>query len=257
MINSVKQQIVLDAEKLGLRPGDTVLMHSSLKSLGVEGITPKELLDGLSEALAVGAVGSGTLILPALSYEHCNPQNRVFDYYKTPSNVGAIPEYFRTEYPGVLRSLCPTHSCCAIGRFAEEITSTQHLDTTPCGKNSPFRKVRELGGKLLFLGCGTKPNTSMHAVEELVEPDYLWGGEYEYTLYDRDGKEHKMLCKAHGFENVTQRYDRIEELLEGGEIKRGKILGADCVLMDASAVWEKGEKALRNNQHHFIDRYQS
>ena len=209
----------------------------------------------MAEVLGVGEDDGGTLVLPALSYEHCNPNNTVFDYHKTPSNVGAIPEFFRTSFSGVIRSLCPTHSCCAVGAKAQYITQSHHLDTTPCGENSPFRKLYELGGKLLFVGCGTTPNTSMHAVEELTEPSYLWGGSYEYTLVDKDQKTYKMQCKAHGFADVIQRYDRIESLLSNtsGEVAYGKVLDADCVLMDTKAVWEKATAMLQKDQYYFVD----
>lgn len=253
MRSLIVEKVKNDAQNLGLQKGDIVLMHSSLKSLG-NSTTALELLTGLTEALGVAESG-GTLVLPALSYEHCNPSNPIFDYHKTPSNVGAIPEFFRTNFPGVLRSLCPTHSCCAVGAKAEYLTQSQHLDTTPCGANSPFRKLYELGGKLLFVGCGTRPNTSMHAVEELIEPSYLWGGSYEYTLVDKDGNKIKMQCKAHGFADVIQRYDRVESLLSdaAGEITYGKILDAECVLMDAKAVWEKALEKYREDQYYFVD----
>lgn len=254
MRRKIIEQIKKDAENLGLHAGDIVLMHSSLKSLGND-TTPMELLTGLAEALGVAEDAGGTLALPALSYEHCNPSSPVFDYHKTPSNVGAIPEFFRTQFPGAIRSLCPTHSCCAVGAKAQYLTRSHHLDTTPCGANSPYRRIFELGGKLLFVGCGTKPNTSMHAVEELTQPSYLWGGSYEYTLVDKDGKIHKMKCKAHGFADVIQRYDRIESLISdtSGEIAYGKILGAECVLMNAKAVWEKATAKLREDQYYFVD----
>ena len=86
-------------------------------------------------------------MLPTLSYLYANRDNPVFDVRRTPSNVGAIPEYFRTEYP-VLRSLCPTHSCAAVGLRAEYLTGSHHLDETPCA-NSPFSRLRDAGGKVL------------------------------------------------------------------------------------------------------------
>ena len=177
-MTDISKRIASDAQKLGINKGDTLLIHSSLHSLG--GVTAQEVIDGLM--LAVG--DEGTLVFPSLSYMHSNPNNPKFDYYQTPSNVGALPEYFRTSVKGVLRSINPTHSCCAWGKNAEYVTSGHILDNTPCGENSPFRRVMELNGKILFMGCGMVPNTSMHAVEELSNPDYLFGSEYEYDITD-------------------------------------------------------------------------
>ena len=110
------RRIADDARALGLRAGDIVLVHSSFKALGAPGASPADVIDGL-----LAALDGGTLMLPTLSYKHCNPGQRRFDARTTPSNVGAIPEYFRTHYP-VMRSLCPTHSCAALGPLAEELT---------------------------------------------------------------------------------------------------------------------------------------
>ncbi len=240
-------KIASDAEKLGVRKGDILLVHSSLRSLG--GAKAEEVIDGLRCALGE----EGTLVLPALSYMHCNPSNRAFDYNSTPSNVGALPEFFRTSVAGVKRSLNPTHSCCAIGKNADFVVSGHILDDTPCGENSPFRRVYELGGKILFIGCGMNPNTSMHAVEELSRPDYLFGDMFEYELTDENGSKIKSCCRAHGFKNVIQRYDRLADLLDDTELSVGNILSANCHLVDTPAMWKKADAKYREDPHYFID----
>lgn len=106
------KKVADDARRLGVKAGDVLMVHSSFKSLGASEASPADLIDGLIKAL-----DGGTLVMPALSYMHCNPGQRVFNARTTPSNVGAVPEYFRTHYP-VLRSLCPTHSCVALGARA-------------------------------------------------------------------------------------------------------------------------------------------
>lgn len=247
-MTELARKIASDAEALGIKKGDAVLVHSSLRSLG--GASPSDVIDGLREALGE----EGTLMLPALSYMYCNPRNRIFDYYATPSNVGALPEFFRTSVSGVKRSLNPTHSCCAIGKKADFLTSGHILDDTPCGENSPFRRLYELDGKILFIGCGMCPNTSMHAVEELSNPDYLFGDTYEYSLTDSNGSVLSKPCRSHGFDGVIQRYDRLTCLLSGDEISAGKILSADCYLISSSAMWKKADEKYREDPHYFIDR---
>lgn len=241
------EKIAADARALGVRSGDVLLMHSSFKSLHAPGATPADVIDGLMAAL-----DGGTLVLPTLSYAHCNPGQREFDARTTPSNVGAIPEYFRTHYP-VLRSLCPTHSCAALGPMARRITENQWRDTTPCGHNSPLRRVMELGGRILFLGCGTNCNTSMHAVEELVEPDYLFGDGYDYNLTDVDGQVYHMNCRAHDFTGVEQMYSRVVSLMPAENVRQGSILAAECTLLDAQPMWRIAEQTYRREPHYFVD----
>ncbi|PKM61842.1 MAG: AAC(3) family N-acetyltransferase [Firmicutes bacterium HGW-Firmicutes-21] len=247
IIDIIKTQL----NELGVTGGDTVLVHSSLKALGGE-VSPSQIVEALISALS----GDGTLVMPTLSYKYCNKDNTYFDYHTTPSNVGVIPEHFRTKTEGVIRSLCPTHSCCAVGEKAEFITDGHVLDTTPCGTNSPFKRVWQLGGKILFLGCGLRPNTSMHAIEELFEPDYLFGDTYEYRVRDREGNSFFNFCRSHNFAGVSQRYDRLEELLAPEtEIKTGYILKAFCHLIETKAMWEKAGNAYSSNPHYFVEPY--
>ncbi len=247
-MTSISQAIANDAKILGINKGDTLLVHSSLRSLGK--VPAEAVINGLLTALG----DEGTLVLPALSYMHCNPNNPKFDYYNTPSNVGALSEYFRTSVKGVVRSINPTHSCCALGKNADFVVSSHILDNTPCGANSPFRRVMELNGKILFLGCGTVPNTSMHAIEELSNPDYLFGDCYQYSVTDKYGNNKEISCYAHNFKGVIQRYDRLESLLNEAELKKGKMLSADCHLVYTPAMWEKADKQYRADPHYFIDK---
>lgn len=246
-MTELAKKISEQAKALGINKGDTLLVHSSLKSLG--GATPEDVINGLTDALGE----EGTLVFPTLSYQHCNPNKPIFDYYETKSNVGYLPEYFRTEVKGALRSISPTHSCAAIGKNAEFVTSGHILDTTPCGENSPFRRVMELDGKILFLGCGMNCNTSMHAVEELSEPSYLFGDHFEYTYTDANGITNKAKCRAHGFKGVAQCYYRLADLLTEDELHVGKILSADCHLVKTKPMWEKADKKYREEPYYFID----
>ena len=233
-------------EALGIRSGDTLLVHSSLKSL--EGASPADVIEALLALLGP----EGTLMFPTLSYLHSNRNNPVFDVRRTPSNVGAIPEYFRTEYPA-LRSLCPTHSCAAVGLRAEYLTGAHHLDDTPCGPSSPFRRLRDAGGKVLFIGCGTRPNTSMHAAEELSRPPYLFGPPVRYQMTDAAGRTYTAICVSHGFAGVSQRYERLVPLLPAGGYAAANVHTAFCELIDAAEMWRTADERYRADPLYFVD----
>ncbi len=226
------------------------MVHSSLSSLGrVEG-GPETVIQGLLTALESG----GTLLLPALSYEIVTPEAPVFDCLRTRSNVGAIPEYFRTR-PGTRRSEHPTHSACAVGPGAEDFLTGHELDDTPCGPHSPWRKLRDRAGQVLFLGCGLEANTSMHGVEELAEPPYLYGPPVAYTITRASGESIIRSCRPHGFAAVEQRYDRVGAMLEPvGAIRRGRVLAADCLLLEAGPLWDHAASALQRDPWFFVDR---
>lgn len=241
----INEQMAKDLRSLGIRSNDIILMHSSLSSLGyVEG-GADTVIDTLLEVLR-----DGTLLVPALSYETVTVNSPDFSVKDSPSCIGKISETFRNR-PGVIRSMHPTHSVCGIGMLAEEILS-QHLETdTPVGAKSPFALLPKYGGKVLMLGCGLRPNTSMHGVEELVKPDYLLHPEpLEYRLTGYDGITFTKIYRRHDFRTAIQRYDRLANKME---IICDKVLNATCYLIDAKTMWQVGEKTLRENPHYFID----
>lgn len=248
----IERQIEQELLEAGLRRGGAVLVHSSVRSLGPlpGGLEP--VMRGLLAALGE----EGTLLMPALSYLHVNPEHPFFEARQTPSNIGALPEYFRTR-PGTLRSTHPTHSVCAVGPLAGQILGQHHLDNTPCGPHSPFRALRDLdgrGGQILFLGCGLTPNTSMHGVEELAgPPPYLFGSETLYHLVHPDGQSTEMLMRNHWFKNTVQRYDRLVKVLAQDELQQGRVLGARVQIVECRPMWEKALATLERDPLYFVD----
>ena len=248
-MNDIVCQMARDLADLGVRRAGILLVHSSLKSLGKLPDGPETAVEALIEALG----SEGTLLMPALSYETVKVENPFFDVANTPSCVGALTEFFRKR-PGTMRSVHPTHSVSGIGSAAGHMLSEHSRDVTPCGEHSPYFKLKAEAGQILFIGCGLKPNTSMHAVEELVEPPYLYNSWVDYRIKLADGSETTMKVRRHGFKGWLQRYDRIEAVIAGEGISAGKVLSADCFLLEASAFWQKAYQAMKEVPLFFVDR---
>jgi aminoglycoside 3-N-acetyltransferase len=247
-LDKLTAKLISDLIKLGIKKGGILLVHSSLRSLGnypnKAGLIINSLLEVLGE--------EGTLLMPALTFETVHADNPFFDIDETHSCVGALTEIFRKSYK-TMRSLHPTHSVCGLGKMAEDILKDHYLDRTPCGPHSPYYKLKAAGGQILFIGCGLKPNTSMHAVEELVNPPYLFGEEVIFYLtYPQS--QMKMKMRTHYFKGWKQRYDRLENILTSPEITKGKILEADSYLIDTPAMWKKAHDVLLKNPFYFVDK---
>jgi aminoglycoside 3-N-acetyltransferase len=240
-IPSLTQQLA----DLGVQPGDLLMVHSSYKSLGVS--HPEAILQALLEALG----DNGTLLMPALTY--LQQPHTFHDTRRTPSCVGYLTEYFRTR-PGTRRSLHPTHSVCGHGARLDDLFSDHILDHTPCGPHSPFHKLLLQGGKILMLGCGLLPNTSMHAIEELVQPPYLFSKPKLFTIIDAQGNVIEKCYLTHGFRNTAQRYDRIANLLQPPDLRQGQVGQAACHLIDAGALKTRALEKLHTDPFYFVDR---
>lgn len=242
----IKRQL----EDLGLNKNDKFVVHTSLKAIGEMEEGAKTLFDAFKEVIS----DEGTVMAPGLSYINVNKENPIFDVLNTPVCVGAFPEFFRKQ-EGVIRSIHPTHSISAYGKDSEALTKNHILDTTPAGENSPLRLLSKCKGKILMLGCGLCPNTSMHSVEELCPPEYLFEDEkIEYTLIDYDGNKHIALHTPHNFCNVkAQRYDRIVDFLKGDEVREGVVGNTKAYLIDSESMFSKCSKVLKDNPYYFVD----
>ena len=105
-----------------------------------------------------------------------------------------------------------------------------------------------------MLGCGLSPNTSMHAIEELVDPPYLFGSQSIYTLRDGANQVYQKTYTNHNFKGWVQRYDRVEKVLSPPDLKTGKVVGVQSHVIEASALWEKAHERLVKNPLYFVDR---
>ncbi len=238
-----------DLRALGIKNGDTILVHTSIKGLNADKITATQIIDAL--LLAVGK--EGTLLVPALSYANVTEDAPHFDLLNTKTCIGILPEVFRTEY-ATHRSLHPTHSVCAVGKLAASLTQSHGLDNTPVGKNSPFQLLPTVDGKILMLGSGLLPNTFMHGVEEVANADYpLAKQPIEYTITDNTGNTYKKAHYRHAFGTLVQRYDRLADKLQAPYLVSGKALNGQAFLIDAKEAMTQGIKAIQEDNHYFID----
>jgi aminoglycoside 3-N-acetyltransferase len=165
---------------LGLHPGMTVMVHSSLSKIGWTVGGPVTVIRALLDLLGA----AGTLVMPAESPGISDPSTwndgrvkpewhdtirahlPVFDPLTTPTTMGAIAEAFRT-LPGTIRSHHPLVSVCAKGRLAKAITENHAMEFCE-GKGTPFEKLYTLDAHTLLLGVGFNRCTSLHYAESLV-----------------------------------------------------------------------------------------
>ena len=214
----------LEAElySAGLRPGMTVLLHSSLSSLGWVCGGPVAVILAFQRVLTE----EGTLVMPTHSGDLSDPaqwehppvpqewwetiRNTMPSYRKdrTPSSrMGTIPETFR-KMDGVLRYSHPQVSFAAWGKNKEYILQDEHYDYA-MNDQSPLGRIYDLDGQVFLLGVGHNNNTSIHLAE--------YRAQWPSKLYIKNG----MPIEING-ETLWREFD---ELAYGGD--DFKALGAD------------------------------
>jgi len=200
-------------DKLPVRQGAPVLVHSSLKALGYVQGGAEAVVAALIEVFVTRR--SGTVMLPTFSIQGSMHRTLtagpLFDLRQTPSNLGAIPEAFRC-HPLARRSLHPTHSFAAIGGEAEQLVEGHHLAGSSFGDGTPMAGLIAANGYLLGLGTDLGRVTFYHCLEE-IEDDfpidvYTSDSPINATCRDEDGGLHQLAIKAHDRARAQHRIDQ-------------------------------------------------
>lgn len=148
----------LDAlRRIGVRRGSSLMVHSSLSAYGYVRGGAETVVSALREVLGP----AGTLLMPTHSNSVLGATP--YDPAVSPSNVGAVSEYFR-KLPGVLRGAHPTHSVAGIGPAAAALLGSQRADQAPMARDGFWGKFYDAGGDVLLM-CPIKSATAFHVGE--------------------------------------------------------------------------------------------
>lgn len=178
---------------LGVRPGQTILMHSALSQLGWVVGGPVTVIQALLEILG----DDGTLMVPTHSSNNSEPslwQNPpvpeswwaiirehmpAFDPQITPTRqMGIISDTLRC-WDGARRSNHPHDSFTAVGKHKTTLVGG-YTELGDClGETSPLARLYDLNGWVLLLGVGHGNNTSLHLCEARAN--------YPNKQYERNG----------------------------------------------------------------------
>jgi aminoglycoside 3-N-acetyltransferase len=227
--------------ELGVEGGDTVLVHSSYKSLGPVIGGPRAVIDALQEALGP----DGTLIMPTFNFGFC--EGEPFDARTTRSHMGVLTELVRTD-PNSKRVEHPIYSFAVLGARADEAASIS--DPSSYGANSLFGHLRKWDGKIMIIGLSYNDSmTFFHHVEELQGVDYRYLKSFSGMVTDVTGEslERTVTMYVRDLDRgVVTAVDAMGELLANrGLISSTRIGDATVRLMGAQEIFEATMEAMQ------------
>jgi aminoglycoside 3-N-acetyltransferase len=239
-------ELTVELHRVGIRAGDNLILHSSLKSLGrVDGGAPA-VVDAVLDAIGP----DGNLMVPTFTYSMPMWKAEPFDIRATKSRVGAITEAVRM-HPLALRSFHPTHSVAVIGPDAEAIIRN-HLHATPIGLESPFGRMRERGARILMLGTTQDTNSSLHYCEvasglPYVQVAFSAGRNFElaWFLNEQGQAEYTQLFELPG---CSRGFRAIEApLIDRGALHPVTVAGALSQFLDMEEMVKAVDEILKTD----------
>lgn len=257
-----------DLAALGVRAGDVLMVHASLRKLGLARSQfgaggPELLLDALEAA--VGAHGTLLMILGSdYSHDWVNQRpvaeraallagTQPFDLQSAGvlPEVGWFAEVFRRA-PGTLLSDNPSGRFAARGRRAAEVLRDQPWNDY-YGPGSPLQKLCDWGGKVLRLGADPNTVTVLHYAEYLARVPAKRLTRWDYVMMRDGAPTHvwiECLDDSEGivdwkgddyFESITKAY------LATGAARQGSVGRASSELLDAAGFAAFGAAWMETN----------
>ncbi|MDA0991078.1 MAG: AAC(3) family N-acetyltransferase [Verrucomicrobia bacterium] len=229
--------LVQDLRQLGLAPGVSVMVHSSLSKIGMVQGGAETVIDALCQVVG----RSGTLMMPSFNHGEA----WVYNPMTTPTTNGAIPDAFWRR-ANVVRSQHGTHAVAAIGAKAAEYCAG-HVDAGIWAENSPIGRLIHDGGLILALGVPLTTATAYH-VAEISMPCgclALKGGTDRVVDGAGDVQTQPGLVWRGGDCPVS--VTRLEDDLDRqGRLKRGAVGDASAILVQAKDLWMTRRKHLKS-----------
>ncbi|MGP8216869.1 MAG: AAC(3) family N-acetyltransferase [Bacteroidia bacterium] len=154
-------------QELGVKKGSVVFVHSSVSNLNL-GFPFFRILPILLEIVGE----EGTLVFPCWHFDYRAEdylkKDELFDVLKSPTVMGVLPEFAR-RYKNAYRSLHPTSSVVAIGKYAQELTKDHINSEYPGDEHSPFYKIMNYNGIIIGIGVSTYNLSFVHCIEDVMK----------------------------------------------------------------------------------------
>lgn len=229
-----KKNLVTALRSIGVSEGDTLLIRADLGEIGR--LTP-DIKSSYVEAFLDAVGPEGTIIGLAFTGGDFLKRNKqhVFDG-KNKSYTGAFANLM-LAHPYAMRSKHPMNSYVAIGKNAAQIID-QHDEKS--GAYEPLRKLIELNGKMLLVGCVKKSPgfTTTHLAEVDLGLHKRIIAPWLTTCYYKKGRE-LFLFKRKDLGSCSSTFYKLYAYyVYEKKLKQGFVGNAYTVLIDAKSAYE-------------------
>lgn len=251
-----RQELADGFRHLGVAPGDTLMVHASVRAVGEVAAGPDEIHLAIKDALTP----DGTLMMYAscpryydeVGRGHLDPDTEAgllstlppFDAFtaRAARDNGILVEFLRT-YPG---SVVNPHVARFVvwGRQARYLISRQPWHYA-LGRDSALERFMEVKGKILLLGCDHDTVTFLHHVEHVVDLPGRRVAKYKVPVMEEGRRvwremEEYDTSDSGAHPNWPARFFArlVDTYLARTGNHGGRVGSAKCFLIDARGLFE-------------------
>ena len=258
-----RAELADDFRALGVLPGDTVMVHASVRAVGTVAGGPDQIHLALKDALT----DQGTMMMYASCPDHYDEVGRgihpgsiervileklpPFDALtaRAQRENGTLVEFFRS-YPGTIVNHHPARFA-VWGAQARHLISEQPWDFA-FGRGSALDRFVALDGKILLIGCDHDNVTFLHYAEHILDVPGMRIAVFEVPVLEngvRVWKEMKEIDSSGtgAHPNWPDRFfAHIVNLHLAMTQNRGSRVGyAHCFLLDAKGLLQLALEKMR------------
>jgi aminoglycoside 3-N-acetyltransferase len=243
---------------VGIESGDSVMVHTRFENHhGFRGS-----VSVANEAFLESVGSQGSLLMVSIPYcasasEYLRNLQCV-DTNRTPSAMGLMSETFR-QRQGVIRSAHPMHPVLAYGHRAEWFVASHELCRFPCGPGTPYDKLLEADGKVVFFNVPFGTFTFIHYLENRVSirldfPVHT-ESQFEARVIEREGKPLTVRTFAFSDEVIRRRRPKILEgwLRQRGLIRKVRVGASVLMSVDLKVVVSLVDEMAAHGRFFFAD----
>lgn len=248
-----KQELKKALIDVGIKEGDTILVHSNIALLGAWQGDREEILNAHFEAFMEVLGEEGTLCVPAYFYEYAR-NSEPYDLKLSPvsKELGIFASYVASK-ENATRSINPISAISAVGKNAEFINGGK--SGSSYGYDTPWERLTRIDAKMIFLGIDLRSLTYLHYVEQCMTLPHLYNKVYDTPVFDNGKKIDTTIIAQVRYLDFDISYSSLKnttEFTNAGIVKsvkvgRGKIYSTNC-----KDMFDYCAQKLKENPYHFL-----
>ena len=166
-IKNLNQKLEILFNNLKIKKNDNIVIHSNFAGLLQFEKKPEKAFNIFYKKLVSKIGKKGSIVIPTYNYQFT--KLKYFNYFKSPSEVGVLSNYFLKKFPN-RRTVNPIFSHLLLGKSLKHLI--KKIDYEIFGKKSIFSFFEKKNFKIFCFCCSPSNITYLHYLEKKNNVQY-------------------------------------------------------------------------------------